>query len=243
MGISQRLRSAKHRIGSAIASRLGLRVHHPDVPWWKNERYLSTLETSPFAAPNAGVHERRFVLWQLAASLVDVKGDLFECGVYRGQGAYWMMSGAGSSRKRYFGVDSFQGLSRPQPVDSPRRGDTRAWKLGDMRASEEDARRNLVEFSDRIHIYAGWIPEVFDQLPEAVNFSLAHIDVDLYLPTLRAAQFAWSRLSVGGLLVCDDYGFETCPGAQVAMDEFAETIGAQVVMLPTGQGLIFKHAS
>ena len=51
------------------------------------------------------------------------------------------------------------------------------------------------------------------------------------------------RLVTGGILLCDDYGYHTCPGARKAFDEFAATTPEQsVVHLPTGQGFIVKRA-
>ncbi len=52
----------------------------------------------------------------------------------------------------------------------------------------------------------GLIPDTFKGLENA-PFAFAHIDVDtLVVP--------------GGILVFDDYGFASCPGARVAVDAF-----------------------
>lgn len=71
------------------------------------------------------------------------------------------------------------------------------------------------------------------------RFSLVHIDVDIYRPTLDALEFFWDRVTPGGMVVCDDYGFSTCPGATAAMDEFFDG-RAPVMQLPTGQGLVIR---
>lgn len=70
---------------------------------------------------------------------------------------------------------------------------------------------------------------------------MIHIDVDLYQPTLDSIEFFWDKLNVGGVLVCDDYGFETCPGAKKAMDDFFSKKNMSVIHLPTGQGVVFKQ--
>ncbi|HEX3704868.1 MAG TPA: TylF/MycF/NovP-related O-methyltransferase, partial [Vicinamibacterales bacterium] len=49
---------------------------------------------------------------------------------------------------------------------------------------------------------------------------LLHIDVDLYEPTRDSIAFLYERMNPGGIVVCDDYGFMTCPGATKAIDEF-----------------------
>ena len=44
----------------------------------------------------------------------------------------------------------------------------------------------------------------------------------------------------GGFILCDDYGFPSCPGARSAVDRFFAGKTAIPLCLPTGQALIFK---
>ena len=103
---------------------------------------------------------------------------------------------------------------------------------------ERVARGNL-EGCDGIHFYRGWIPERFAEVADR-RFAFVHIDVDLYQPTLDSVAFFYQRLVPGGIIVCDDYGFTTCPGATRAMDEFMADKPEHIVHLPTGQGVIFR---
>jgi hypothetical protein len=64
--------------------------------------------------------------------------------------------------------------------------------------------------------------------------------VDLYKPTLQSLEFFWPKLVAGGVVVCDDYGFTTCPGARRAMDEFFTERRAGIFELTTGQALAIK---
>jgi O-methyltransferase len=41
-------------------------------------------------------------------------------------------------------------------------------------------------------------------------------------------------------MVFDDYGFPTCPGARVAVDEYFRETAAYPLVLPTGQAVVFK---
>jgi hypothetical protein len=67
------------------------------------------------------------------------------------------------------------------------------------------------------------------------------VDVDLYEATLGSLDFFYPRLVPGGMLVCDDYGFTTCPGATRAVDEFMSGRPEPIIHLPTGQGLVIKR--
>jgi Macrocin-O-methyltransferase (TylF) len=73
------------------------------------------------------------------------------------------------------------------------------------------------------------------------RFALVHIDVDLYEPTRAALEFFHPRLSPGAVMICDDYGFASCPGARKAVDEYLADKADVAIELPSGQALIF-HA-
>ena len=65
--------------------------------------------------------------------------------------------------------------------------------------------------------------EVFENEGER-SYSFVHIDVDLYEPTLASHRYFFNRLSKGGVIVCDDYGFRQFPGASDAVDEFIDSL-------------------
>jgi hypothetical protein len=139
---------------------------------------------------------------------------------------------AGVNRKIHL-FDSFEGLSKPGEKDGT------FWSTGGLSADESKARQNLAGFSNAA-FYRGWIPERFPEVGDR-SFALVHIDVDLYQPTLDSLAFFYPRMVKGGLIICDDYGFTTCPGAREAMDSFFGHMPELVVHLPTGQGLVLKE--
>ncbi len=57
---------------------------------------------------------------------------------------------------------------------------------------------------------------------------------------MDSIEFFYERLSQGGILICDDYGFSTCPGATQAIDEFLEDKLEKMIMLPDCGGFIIK---
>lgn len=50
----------------------------------------------------------------------------------------------------------------------------------------------------------------------------------------------YTRLNPGGVLIFDDYGFPTCPGAKRAVDEFFAAVPEHSVYLPTGQAVVTR---
>jgi hypothetical protein len=107
-----------------------------------------------------------------------------------------------------------------------------------LRAGEETVKANLSHYPN-VEILRGWIPERFPEV-SSLSFCFVHIDVDLYQPTLDSLSFFYPRLVRGGLIVCDDYGFSTCPGATRAFDEYMKDKPEKIIHVPTGQGFIIK---
>ena len=52
--------------------------------------------------------------------------------------------------------------------------------------------------------------------------------------------FFYPRLVPGGIVVCDDYGFPTCPGATSAVDEFLADKPEKMLSLASGGGFAIK---
>lgn len=180
--------------------------------------------------------ERKFTLKELARSLKNIDGAIAECGSYVGASAWFV---ANELRDvDFYLFDSFEGLSEPSDQDKSPSG-IQQWEKGDLHTSEYLLRKSLAEFS-RIHILKGWIPDRFDEVSN-LKFRLVHIDVDLYKPTLDSLLFFYNRLTVGGMIVIDDYGFQNCPGAYKATNDFMNDKPEHITHLPTGQGLIIRQ--
>jgi len=177
--------------------------------------------------------DRKFALDQLAQLTLRIDGDTAECGVYQGASSYLICKRTAGTNKRHFLFDSFEGLSAPAGVDGSH------WQARNLAAPEQVARHNLKDF-DFVEFLPGWIPTRFHEVADR-RFSFVHIDVDLYEPTLQSVEFFYERLNPGGILICDDYGFSTCPGAKQAMDAFFAGRPEPIVHLPTGQGVVFKQ--
>jgi hypothetical protein len=128
---------------------------------------------------------------------------------------------------------------RPSPPDRRLVLVRRAERAGGHRlaAAGPDRRRPA-----QGRFYPGWIPERFNEAA-ACRFCFVHIDVDLYQPTRDSLEFFYPRMSPGGMIVCDDYGYVNCPGAKQACDELAADWPERWLHLPTGQGLLIKQTA
>lgn len=203
--------------------------------WREDNAFLSDYRR--LSPENPYSEDRKYVLRELVRFTRNVPGVMAECGSFRGASAYFLAKEAPDIPLHLF--DSFQGLSEPGDKDFPPKKDRHTWKQGAFFVTEEEVRRNLSEFS-RIILHKGWIPDRFPDVTEE-RFRLVHIDVDLYKPTLESIKFFYPRMNPGGVIVIDDYGFTTCPGAHQAVKEYMEDKPEYVLHLPTGQGIIIKQ--
>jgi hypothetical protein len=201
--------------------------------WLIQEWFLRAKKRGIYGIPDA----RCFTLQGVIRGLRNVEGDVAECGVRYGKSTAFLLE-ADPVRRGYHIFDSFQGLSEPSAEDTSGPDFPSHWKKGDMAVREAETRTNLADFAN-VSFYRGWIPERFADVAER-RFALLHVDVDLYQPTRDSLAFFWPRLAVGGVVVCDDYGFATCPGARQALDEFFGEAAPGIIELSTGQALVVK---
>jgi hypothetical protein len=97
----------------------------------------------------------------------------------------------------------------------------------------------LSEFKN-IQINKGWIPQRFSDV-EHNRFCFVHIDVDLYQSTLNSISFFYPRMNAGGIILCDDCGFTSCPGATKAINDFLQNKKEKMISL-SGGGLSYKRS-
>jgi predicted O-methyltransferase YrrM len=88
--------------------------------------------------------------------------------------------------------------------------------------------------------FDGIVPDSFSQaVPEKIAF--LHLDLNSSKGEIAALEVLFDRVSPGGLVVFDDYGWSGYQAQQVAEDAFMRQRGHRILELPTGQGLLIKH--
>jgi hypothetical protein len=91
-----------------------------------------------------------------------------------------------------------------------------------------------------VNIVKGAVPEI---LPSVKVEKVAYLSIDMNCvqPEVAALEYYWPKLSPGGVVILDDYGFSGHEAQKRAADRFADSVGCRVLTLPTGQGLLFKY--
>jgi macrocin-O-methyltransferase TylF-like protien len=178
----------------------------------------------------------------IAAAPEDEPIELLEVGVYRGGSSYFLASAArrfAPNRVRLVAVDTFEGHSArdlPEGSEGPHRPSV----FGD--AAYEEVCEYLSQF-EFVEVVKGRVQEVAAAIATR-PVHLAHVDVDIYAPTLFTLELLEERMARGGVIVVDDYDFKTCPGVRKAVDEFTSRKGKSFFKLALGNGqccLVLTH--
>jgi O-methyltransferase len=153
----------------------------------------------------------------------EVRGDLVECGVWRG-GASMMMKAVlvahGVSDRAVWLADSFEGLPEPDldtyPLDAE-------WShfAGMLAVSADDVRRNFEAYGlldDAVRFLEGWFENTLEGAP-IERIAVLRLDGDLQASTRAALEALYHRVSPGGFVIIDDYTFESC---RTAVDTFRQ---------------------
>jgi hypothetical protein len=256
----------KKIVKTALRKGLGVEVsrHRPTVDhrtpaapkrdfWFEVDPQFNAIYQKALAATGTLASIKRpprfYNLLEFFRQTAHLEGAVVECGCWRGLSSLMLLSdqrsqNPGYQGEEYFICDSFEGLSEPRPEDvishqaSKATGGTYG-DSGDFACSLEIVQKHLADFPAVTYV-PGWIPESLQQLPDQ-SYRFVHIDLDLHEPTAGALEYFYPRLTAGGVLVCDDYGFLAWPGAKQAVDKFCASVGIRPLALSTGQAVLWKH--
>jgi hypothetical protein len=153
--------------------------------------------------------------------LEKVYGDMAEIGVCEGRTFIEILRYSSRMNKLLFGFDSFCGMNEPGERDFIA-GKT-IYPKGELNGGTTEqvaARIKQSGVSGRYTLKKGFIPACFSSVDPEQKFSFVYLDVDHYEPTKAALEWLKTRMSVGGLILCDDYFKGRKELASGAIDEF-----------------------
>jgi hypothetical protein len=163
-----------------------------------------------------------------------VKGDLMECGVWRGGTTVFMrgfLAAYGEAARTVWVADSFQGLPAPS-VPQDEGLDWSASKYPMLSVSLATVRRLFKRYDlldEQVRFLPGWFKET---LPRALiqRLALLRLDGDLYESTMDALTALYYKVSDGGFVIVDDY--HCIPVCRLAVDDFRAANGVSDPIVP-----------
>jgi O-methyltransferase len=255
--------SAKKQINSTLTKLTGYRIVRaqppaPPEPKPKPRRGLpadyddAAKEIVHAARPYTMTAQDKLFALILAARHVvrhGIPGDIVECGVWRGgsmHAAARALAAEGDTSRELHLFDTYEGMPPPTEKDklhdgtpaaellAKRSRDSAVWAV----ATLEDVQEGFAQVpypSERVHFHKGLVEETIpDRAPEQI--AILRLDTDWYESTRHELQHLYPRLTPGGVLLIDDYGW--WKGAREAVDEFLEESGGRLLLLRMASGRI-----
>lgn len=135
-----------------------------------------------------------------------------EIGVYHGGSL--IRTAKHFKKSTFYGIDTFEGMPEPSDKDLHKKGNFSDCDFDFMVAFFKTT-------MPKVRLIKGFFPDpkVLRQITDD-KFSYVHVDVDLYQSTKDCLEYFVPKLVLNGVLIIDDYGFITTPGAKEAVDEY-----------------------
>jgi len=175
-------------------------------------------------------------LWRIyincwfARRAMTLDGDIVECACYRGTTARIMadyVDFSASDRTMWL-YDLFEHDETMRHHDMALHG-----------AGLYDHVRSRFAGFPNVRVIKGEVPQVLEQhAPEKVAH--LHLDLNDDVAELGALDFFFERMTPGGTIVFDDYGWLAYRDQKLAEDRWLAKCGASILELPTGQGLLIR---
>lgn len=202
----------------------------PRLRWQEADGFDALWRTA--SARSLSDEARAQTLFQLARHAAGLEGAFAEIGVYRGGTAWLLRSVTEPAAKDLHLFDTFAGMPE---TDLARDLHT----AGDFADTSLASVRTFVGEGPRVHYHAGRFPDTAG--PDLGDrFAFVHVDVDIAQSVTDACELFYPRMVPGGVLVFDDYGFTSCPGAKRSVDAFFA--GREPVLhLATSQAIVLKR--
>jgi O-methyltransferase len=176
--------------------------------------------------------ERLYVLYHVAKHIKILNGAFAEVGVYKG-GSARLIHKILEDSESFSLYDTFEGMPEcNKTLDKHRKGD--------FKDTSYDNIRKMFKGTS-VRIVKGFFPDSASDEDKSRAYSMVHIDCDIYQSVKDCCKFFYPIMMSGGIMVFDDYGFPSCPGAKRAVDEFFKDKKETPIYIPTGQCLVTMY--
>ncbi len=190
--------------------------------------------------------QEKSLVWRLhtlawaAKNALNVEGEFVECGVFKGFCSSVILKYLDFQnlpRQAYL-YDTFEGL--PEKTSTAEERQNWDYTQYDPESIYNGVREKFSAYKN-VHIVRGIVPDSFAvAVPEKIAF--LHIDMNSEQAEMLALEHLFDRVVPGGFIVFDDFGW-TCNVNQMTSElAFMTGRGHCIMELPTGQGMVIKHA-
>ena len=176
---------------------------------------------------------RCHILYQLSQQVATLPGLAAEIGVYQGGTARLLAKALARTGSSLHLFDTFAGM--------PETDAEKDWhKAGDFADTSLASVQAFLADCHDVQFHPGFFPQTVTPELAQSEFRFIHVDVDIFSSVTDCCVFFYPRMPAGGIMIFDDYGFLTCPGAKEAVDAFFADRPEQPCYLPTGQAVVIR---
>ncbi len=177
----------------------------------------------------------RFAMLGLISEEIEfnnIKGNVAELGVYKGDFAY-RINQTFSKRKLYL-FDTFEGFDERDISTERKMG----YSTGDQDFSNTSVELVLqkMPFRNQCIVKKGFFPATAEGMND--TFCFVSIDTDLFDSILEGLQFFYPRLEKGGYIFIHDFNNDFYKGAREAVLQFCTSQGIAYIPIPDSGGTV-----
>ncbi|MFH1401187.1 MAG: TylF/MycF/NovP-related O-methyltransferase [Nanoarchaeota archaeon] len=204
-------------------------------PWLADKEFLSIREK---VKDHTMVDVLRlYELWQLVDESRKLSGAIIEVGAWRGGSGAVMARRAQLSgiKEAVYVCDTFKGVVKAGKKDT-------YYKGGEHFDTSATIVRALMKKNGlgNARVLEGTFPDETGHLVKEKTIRLCHIDVDVYQGSKDIVRWLWPRLCIGGMIIYDDYGFQTAQGVTAFVEEERTRSDRIVIYNLNGHAIVVK---
>jgi hypothetical protein len=200
------------------------------LKFWETEEPYAGLLKKLCQDQTTIVHPYKlWLLREFCGQATSLPGDAAEVGVFKGGSARLIATYLPSKTVHLF--DTFEGM----PITDPKRD---LHRKGDF-PTEFESVKNYLSDLQNVRLHKGIFPDTSEPIQDK-KFVLVHVDVDIYTSIKSCCEFFYPRMVPSGIIVFDDYGAFSCPGATQAVDEYFANKPEKVIRMVTSGSFIMK---
>jgi len=204
----------------------------------------SLLVSAPNVFSNRVAVQSLISRYELYKMVIDVPGDIVECGVYQGNSFLWLahlsiILEPYSINRRLVGFDSFSGFvsidkeKDPTDVSEDNFSDT-SYDMVKKSLETIDIVRPVNRVS-RFELIKG---DILETVPKYINDNPAFtcamliLDTDLYKPTITALECFLPNMPKGAIVALDEFNYQNFKGETHALKDYKAIGNFQLKRLP-----------
>lgn len=223
----------------SLAAKAGYQIIIPFAtyaPWLKDATFLASYERIK-GVSLVNIYQC-WELWKLIDETENTPGDVIEVGVFKGATSAIMAARLkqNQSPAKFICCDTFEGVVKASDADN-------FYKGGEHKDTSLNFVTNLLTQTfhlTNVVFLKGIFPDETGHQVQDSRFRLCHIDVDTYQSGKEVLNWVWDRLSPGGIVVFNDFGYPRTRGITRLVEENRSRKDCLVIHNLNGHGIMIK---